>query len=395
MVYSTKFLYIILFVVAASVVSSCATPQDIKIETIESASLPPNELQGIIKSLEYVRSLPLERAKGDFPRQVFSVFGREDIALKEASFLPCKSFKNALRLPLNDTEKINEFFQNALNMSSVLIIGEDHITSSHREFVRVLLDTVDPDTFDWMFVETLLPDKSPYFSSNGEIYEEVGFYNHEPTFSTLLETANKIGITIISHEQTTEQRNKNIGPRGSKERINAREKDMAKNISKAMNDNETIKTALVFGGNGHGDKSNNGNVKWMANRLGDLVGNESIVSIRQSNCKSEIISDRYAVYVLNDLSNYDFHVIHPTGSFKNSRPGWRSTAGYKDTPIRIAPLSNWTVFEARRSTETVHNTPTDRALVRPGEENNVSLSLPPGKYRLNSIEILPPLEESR
>lgn len=58
MIYSTKFPDVLL-VVAASDVSSYATPQEIKIETSESASIAPNELQGIIKSPEYVRSLPL------------------------------------------------------------------------------------------------------------------------------------------------------------------------------------------------------------------------------------------------------------------------------------------------------------------------------------------------
>lgn len=82
-------------------------------------------------------------------------------------------------------------------------------------------------------------------------------------------------------------------------------------------------------------------------------------------------------------------IDHPDARFIKGRPEWRVRAG--DLPVTIPrelrPNTGWRVIEARPVGEPTASIPIDRVAIRPGED--VALMLPPGRYSLRAIDVVP------
>lgn len=144
--------------------------------------------------------------------------------------------------------------------TSVLMLNEAHNAPEHRLFAQSLLKPLRDKGFDYLAIETLywsdtLINQRKYPISTS------GYYSREPYFSNFIRTAIKEGFTIVPYEQET----------GTGD-INERETNQANNLINIITKNPSAKI-FVYAGYSHiKKKSDDEDIKWMAERFKDSTG---------------------------------------------------------------------------------------------------------------------------
>lgn len=306
--------------------------------------------------------------------QAAAFVGREDffVANSNESF----SARTCQSLP---GDPIAEIARRAAQ-TNIVIINEAHDSPQHRQFIAEVLNALWPLGYKTYAAET--------FSADMELAGDWarlgdGFYSAEPIFGRILTAAKRKGYRFVAYEQTPEQSKSAAAPGiDLRKVVTRREEVQTENLMHALFLGAPDTKVIIHVGCQHvQERSKEGQVKWMAERLTEATGRDPL-TISQTDCLSASTATTLAQ---DAASAMDLYIAHPALNLKDQRPAWRQAIG--DIPIPVPPdlsaNSEPVVIEATPVDAPIDAVPVDRVLVRPGE--SIPLLLPPGHYRVESV----------
>lgn len=381
----------IIVALLASVAASASSSQDGKVTLVE-----PFETVTAADDLAGVAALsgiaPDNPEVGWKNAQTFSLFGREDLIAATSSDYRA----NTCAAKRGGGDVVDAIVRGA-RATSVVIVNESHERSEHRGFTTTLLARLRGEGYTALGLETLqnpavdlpaqyLPayvrdPRLPYFERSD------GYYLKEAGFGRLGRTAKRLGYTLVPYEQRHDPK----AVRGTRaQEIAAREEAQATALAAWLRAHPGRKLVVHVGYSHAREVPAAEGDRWMALRLREKTGIDPL-TISQTTCRGGGDTVRLAELPATEpRGSFDLVVDHPTVRFARGRPVWRQAMG--DLPVTIPaalrPARGWRVIEARRDGEPVTAVPMDRVAIRPGED--VALMLPPGAYRLRTLDPPPP-----
>lgn len=356
---------------------------------------------GSVKGLLSLRLKDLAAIDPDQPvtpdiyHQTLSLFGREDL-IADASF----EYKATGCAPLASGAAsgtvLDEIARRAAQ-TSIVIINESHVRSRSRGFIAEVAERLRPLGYDTLAMETLLnptPNMSarflpPYIAHPDLPYLEDGDGNYlsEAGFGRLGRRAKALGYRFVPYEY-------NIYPDPAAalpqdQRIAIREEAQATNLASFLRAHPGVRLLVHVGYSHAGEVTQSGDRRWMAARLKQKTGIDPL-TISQTTCSGGGTVTRLAALPGDKpAGTFDLVIDHPVERFVRGRAEWRSAGGDQlaDIPRKLRPIKGWRVIEARPVGEPTSSVPIDRVAIRPGED--VALMLPPGRYALRAIDVVP------
>lgn len=306
-----------------------------------------------------------DEKKGGSDMQAAAFVGREDLIAppKECAALP--------------GDPIAAIVERARS-TNIVIINEAHDAPRHRHFIGEVLEALTREGYTTYAAEAFanygVSLDHPGVTTND------GFYTLEPIFARTLTLAKSLGYRLVPYEQTRAQ-NKENDPTP----IATREQAQSDNLMAAIFRDRPAEKVIIHVGYMHALEraKDMGWVKetWMAERLAAATGRNPL-TINQSDCSSGSASTSI---VAGPHTGFDLFIGQPKPTFTDGRPDWRRAIGDIATPVPadLLPKTGAVMIEARLADETLDIVPTDRLLLRPGEQ--FPLLLPPGRYRLDAF----------
>lgn len=219
----------------------------------------------------------------------------------------------------------------------IVIINEAHHLPQHRVFVRLLLEKMYKNGFEYLGLEALqfnVQNKDAPFSlldtalNNRKypLYSNLtGTYTREPQMANLIREALKIGFKLFAYDKVGRDR----------------EYKQAQNIQKIFNKDKKAKILILCGYHHLLENPSKDEKKWMATHLKDLTGINplTIDQITLTN-RSNIPNSPYYQFFHRDFhtvlvdsnenvfngpkgfNKWDILVSHPTIEYINGRPNW-------------------------------------------------------------------------
>ena len=330
--------------------------------------------------------------------QTLSLFGREDlIAATSFIYQPYKC------LPVPSAPDVLDEIVRRAGQTSIVIINESHERSETRGFSMEVVRRLNALGYDALALEALshkAPDlqdayRPPFLAQPQLPYlsDDDGHYLSEAAFGRLGRAAKALGYRLVPYEIIY------TGPppvgQTQAQSIEEREEAQATTLAAFVKANPGTKL-LVHVGYSHAREvpTKQGDV-WMAARLKAKTGIDPL-TISQTTCRGSGATLRLSALPASEpQGSFDLLVDHPTARFVEGRPASRVAAGDRAVPIpaSLVPTSGWRVIEARPVGEPDSSVPMDRVAIRPGEA--IALMLPPGRYRLRTIDIKPPADATQ
>lgn len=336
---------------------------------------------------------PADPLAGPNAEQTLSLFGREDlIAASSADYsaTACQPLKPAAD-PLAEIER-------RARQTLIVIINESHARSDHRGFTALVARRLRKIGYDTLAIETLVHDApdvpadnlSPFVRQPGLPYfsDDDGFYLAEAGFGRLGRTAKALGYRLLPYEMIV------TGPPPAKssvaQQIAAREEAQARTLAAFIKANPRARLLIHVGYHHALEVPTKEGHRWMATRLKAKTGINPL-TISQTTCRGGGAALQMSTLPPSEpTGSFDLIIDHPAARFVEGRPAWRVAAGDQPVaiPTALLPKAGWRVVEARPANEPDSSVPMDRVAIRPGE--SIALMLPPGRYRLRTIDIEPP-----
>ncbi len=316
--------------------------------------------------------------------------------------------------PIDALEAIAE----AAHNRRVVMINEEHMDSSHRAFTTELLRILQKQGFRYFAAEA--------FGSGITTarYPKVGrFYTDDPVFGDLIRRALDLGFTLLPYDAPSQCSDAKLrdfnthgfGALGGDNCMEGRELGQARNLARLLAAHPAAKL-LVHGGMGHILKTDAPFGHLMGwhfrelTKIDPLTIDQSSLSERADRQPEYPIiaakyADRTAPFVLRSAGGFflpqnsdgaDIAVIHPPAKYRNGRPAWLSTGGWRQ-PRSIAQLPAYraAVPELRKAGVTLLQVflladkpdavPVDQFLIADPLKPAVPM-LPDGKYRLRIVD---------
>ena len=320
---------------------------------------------------------------GGTDAQVLSMIGREDLVARSGYW----EYEERSCDLASDTDVMVEIARRARE-TSIVIVNESHVRSSHRGFIAELATTLRPLGYEVFAAESFANGpgpNDPMTSRPDESYFRLGdgAYNNEPAFGRLGRRLKGLGFELVAYEDSA-----NRNELEPADRINARDEAQAMNLMEAVFADRPDAKVIVHVGYGHAREwpsVEEGGTVMLAARLKAKTGVDPL-TIDQTLCRHADGLRR----LTEPGRAFDLSVSHPPERFVRGRPSWRLDAGdiLTAVPADLVPAEGWHVIEARPVGEPTHSVPMDRVAIRPGEAN-VALMLPPGAYTVRAIDLMP------
>ena len=370
------------------------TPHTVElVEPVEQLS--SKDLTGylVFKYRNLFKVDPATASTNESAGQTLSMFGREDlIAANSRDFEPTQ----CAPLP-GKTDVFAEIAARA-RKTSIVIVNESHERSEHRGFTAEVARRLRALGYDTLAMETLSTftpgtpaDKRPPFVQQPQLpyfSENDGTYLFEAGFGRFGRQAKTLGYRLLAYEASYDP--KVAQSQTQDERIAAREEEQASNLAAYLKAHPGTRL-LVHVGYSHAQEVPQADgARWMATRLKQKTGIDPL-TISQTTCRGGGKTMRLATLPANQPPGiFDLIIDHPTARFERGRPVWRQAIGDRlvAIPPALRPKSGWRVIEARPVGEPATSVPMDRVAIRANED--IALSLPPGRYQLRSIDVVAP-----
>ncbi len=374
------------------------TPRNVElVEPVEQLSSKDLTGYSVFKYRRLFGIDPTTASTNGSAGQTLSMFGREDlIAASSRDFAPTQCAPLA-RKAAGKTDVFAEIAARARN-TSIVIVNESHERSEHRGFTAEVTRRLRPLGYDTLAMETLStftpttpPDKRPPFVSRPDLpyfSENDGAYLSEAGFGRFGRQAKALGYTLLAYEHLYDP--KAAKAQTQDEEIASREEEQASNIATYLKAHPGAKLLVHVGYSHATEVPRSDGARWMATRLKQKTGIDPL-TISQTTCRGG--GERMHLATLpadQPPGTFDLIVDHPTARFERGRPVWRQAIGDRlvAIPPALRPKSGWRVIEARPVGEPVTSVPMDRVAIRANED--IALSLPPGRYQLRSIDVVAP-----
>jgi len=362
-------------------------------ETGENLVLDEKQIkvrENLLSALEKYEKADVKSGYKGYYAQSLSMAGRSDIPFKDKII---REPKNKCKI---GGEQLSgdpiETILRSIGKHTLIIVNEDHKMPRDRVLIRDLLKALKTEGFTHYAAETFQENISDNSSEFGVVGD--GYYSNEPIFGRLISYAKKAGFQLVPYEITHDQ----MAPEGASisERIDTRENAQSNNLITSVLGDKPNTKMIVHVGHSHvaeipikrsGDEVG---TKWMAARLKDKTGIDPL-TISQTACgvsgtSSLISTEVYDKDNAKVISYTDFAIGHPPLSYSGNRPDWRRQIGDIEfkVPSSLIAFSEPVIIEARKESQPDSAVPVDRLLLREGE-NDISLLLPPGRYRIEAF----------
>lgn len=244
----------------------------------------------------------------------------------------------------------------------VVMINENHLNPYSRVFVEGLLKDLNQQGFSYLGVETLVSSSTSDSALNDRKYpiQKNGYYTAEPCFGNLIRTSLEENFNVFSYEYNTQS-----DTTGKIQKRNHREKSQALNILKILEKNPTAKI-IIYAGHDHiQKKSNNPQVRMMANYFKLLSGIEPFCIEQATMIEGIDKTKEHQAYkqvmkkynpttsiVLKKNNDYwtvpekkGFHemcVFHPRSEYESNHPSWLlNSTGNNEHEIKLDKTKNY------------------------------------------------------
>ncbi|NHK28761.1 hypothetical protein FF098_012645 [Parvularcula flava] len=271
--------------------------------------------------------------------------------------------------------------------SRVVIINEAHDRPDHRAFVAELAHVLGDEGFSYYAAEAF---ENPGTDENAFTIIETpdmasGWYVREPVFGRLVGGLQAIGYTLAGYDSVAASgARKDTDPLAE---ITRREEDQANSLVTLIESMPQDEKLLIHVGYGHGAEepieTGADPILMMGARLKAKTGIDP-VTIDQTMCEGA--GEDVLLKGLQPVG-YDMTIARARLDFIYHRPTWRLAAGDRlvAIPQSIFPDTGPVIVEARMENAPNDTVPTDRVLVREGEDTR--LLLPPGRYAVRGYNL--------
>lgn len=278
--------------------------------------------------------------------------------------------------------------------TSIVIINESHYSPRDRHFIGQVITALRPLGFDTYAAETFSHDTS---LDHAEVLGTDGWYSNEPIYARTLLLARQLGYRFVPYEQTAAQRQADAAgsqPNDMTGGINRREAAQTDNLMTNIFRANPRARVVIHVGYDHARErqapDQPSGTMWMAERLKAATGIDPL-TISQTMCDGSGSGTVVARYrhgtdgARMEGAPVDLYIGHPKLTFQDGRPAWRQAIGDVRVPVPQLFLGRQepVVIEARSSTASPAEVPTDRLLLFPGE--SLPLLLPRGRYRVEGF----------